>query len=165
MTPRLLSILILGMLSPAAHAANDFVVKPFLALVTMEEYKDGIAAGLGLGWPLENFTRFLSAEVEYMKSFARMESTSGKRSFSKTAAFAALTYPFDPRVRFKGKIGFRYATYKDTGAGSGSGDDVGADFGVGVQLLLDSLRTVEVEYITSDENDFSQALVGLRIQF
>jgi hypothetical protein len=164
MTPRLLLTLMLFLLAPAAHAAAGFVVKPFVALVTMDEYKDGIAGGLGLSWPLENLSRYLTAEAEFMKSFARMESSSGKRSFSKTAVFGALTYPFDPRVQFKGKVGIRYAAYESSGADS-SGNDVGADFGVGAQLLLDNLRTIELEYITSDENRFSQLMLGLRIQF
>ncbi len=164
MFPRLLGLLFLSATSLTAPAATDFVVKPFGAIVKMQGYEDGVAAGLGVSWPLRQLTPYLSAETEFMKTFSRLEGDAGNLTFSKVAAYAALTYPFDPRVQLKGKVGFRYAALKESGSG-GNSSDTGADWGVGVQLLLDNLRSIELEYITSDENNFSQMLVGLRIQF
>ncbi len=164
MKSRLLLTTFLALLIPIAHGQDGFVVKPFAALVSMDSYTNGVAAGIGIGWPLPYFSQYMTAEAEYMKSFARMESSSGRRSFAKGAIFAALTYPFDPRIHFKGKVGLRYATYENSGTGDAGGNDIGGDFGLGAQVLLDNLRTVEIEYITSDENRFSQFLVGLRLK-
>lgn len=160
---RLICCLLVTTVASSVHATADFIVKPFAAVVTMDGYDNGIAAGLGISWPLRQLAPYLTAEAEFMKSFAKMDGNDTDRAFSKVGAYGALTYPFDPRVNIKGKLGFRYAAFKDSGSDSSS--DTGVDWGAGLQLLLDSRKTVEFEYITSDENNFSQWLAGLRIQF
>lgn len=150
-----------ALLTGTSANAVEFYVKPMVSLVDMSGYDNGYALGLGIARPLPQLTPYLSAEAEFLKSFSQLRNNDGKVSFSKTAVFAALTYPFDPRVQIKGKAGIRYATF----SGANDDNDIGMDWGAGALLLLDNLHTISFEYIVSDENDFTQLVAAWMIPF
>jgi hypothetical protein len=154
-------VMVGALLISTGATAADFYAKPMLALVGLHGYDDAYAVGLGISRPLPQMSPYLGAEVDFLKSFSKLKSNSGDLSFSKVAAFAALTYPLDPRVQIKARVGLRYAAF----SGADDDSDTGVDWGVGALLLLDSLRTVTLEYVTSDENNFTQVIAGLQLAF
>ena len=84
----------------------------------------------------------------------------GAVTFNKTAVFMNYSFPIEPRIFLHGKVGLRYAAFKNSVSGADS--DVGMDWGIGTLLKLDHNRNVVLEFITSDENKFSQLAVGLQ---
>jgi hypothetical protein len=118
---------------------------------------------VGIGRSVPELLPWLNVEAEFLKSFTKLERDGAQRSFSKTAAFAALVYPVDPRVLIKGKVGIRYAAF--TADGTGSDRDLGTDWGVGALYRWDRTRLLAVEYMTSDYNDFSQLVASVQFHF
>lgn len=155
----LLPIVLLGAVcaAPCAHAEDYLRVEG--AVVSLSGYNDANAAGFAWGRDMPHVLPRMSAEVEFLKGFTKLRGANSV-SFSKTAGFAAFTFPVDPRIVVKGKVGLRYATF-DTSS-NGQDNDLGVDFGIGALYTLDRARRVVAEYISSDDNDFSQFLLGLQ---
>lgn len=143
---------------PNAHAAN--YARALAVIASLDGYQDAYALGAGVGRDLPRVMPYLGVEGEFFKSFAKLDGKSGDRTFNKTAVFMTYSYPVEPRIQINGKVGLRYVAFKDTVAGSSS--DAGVDWGVGALLALDHNRNVVLEFITDDENKFSQFAVGLQ---
>lgn len=141
-----------------AHAEN--YARAVGVLAALDGYNNAYAAGVSVGRDLPRLLPHLGVEGEFFKSFSKMHSNTGELTFNKTAVFLAYAYPIEPRLYIKGKVGLRYAAFKDTSTGNDS--DVGVDWGIGTLLRLNHNRNVVVEFITSDENNFSQLAVGLQ---
>lgn len=154
--------LIIFMLTAIAghHAHAENYVRAMGVLASLDEYSASYAVGVSVGRDLPQLLPHLGVEGEFFKSFSKMDGKNGDLTFNKTALFATYTYPLEPRIRIFGKTGLRYAAFKDTAAGDSS--DVGMDWGIGTVLALDHNRNVILEFITSDENNFSQLAVGLQ---
>jgi hypothetical protein len=159
----LAAIILASTLLPCSGARADVYAKPLAALVRVDGWSDALAAGVGIGRSVPELTQWLVVEAEFLKSFTKLERAEAQRSFSKTAAFAALVFPVDPRVFIKGKVGIRYASFDADG--SGGDRDLGADWGVGALYLWDRSRMIALEYMTSDYNDFSQLVAGVQFHF
>lgn len=144
--------------APGAHAEDYLRIEG--ALTSLTGYKDAYAAGFAWGRDLPQLLPHMNAEVEFLKGFTRLRG-SDDLSYSKTAGFAAFTFPVDPRIVVKGKVGLRYATLDHSGNG-GQDNDLGVDFGIGALFTLDRTRRICAEYISSDDNEFSQFLFGLQ---
>jgi len=129
-------------------------------VASLDEYKDSYAVGVGVGRDLPRLAPHLGVEGEFFKSFSKMDGKTGDLTFNKTAVFATYSYPIETRVHLHGKVGLRYAAFKDSVAGDSS--NVGVDWGIGTLLVLDHNRNLVVEFITSDENKFSQLAIGLQ---
>ena len=158
-TLRLLVVVALTLAAwPSARAENYARVVGVLA--SLDEYKDSYAIGVGVGRDLPRLAPHLGVEAEFFKSFSKMDGKTGDLTFNKTTVFATYSYPIETRIHINGKVGLRYAAFKDTVAGDSS--DVGVDWGIGALLALDHNRNVVLEFITSDENKFSQLVVGLQ---
>ena len=145
----------------SAHAEN--YARALGVLASMDGYNNSYAVGAAIGRDLPRLLPHLGVEGEFFKSFSKMHGKNGDLTFNKAAVFATYTYPIDPRIRLSGKVGLRYAGFKNTLNGDSS--DTGMDWGVGSVLALDHNRNVIFEYITSDENKFSQLAVGLQFYY
>lgn len=143
--------------APGAHAGDYLRIEG--ALVSLTGYDDAHAAGFAWGRDLPHLLPRMSAEIEFMKGFNKLRGANSL-SFSKTAGFAAWTFPVDPRIVVKGKVGLRYATFNRSG--NGQDNDLGVDFGIGALYTLDRARRLSAEYISSDDNEFSQFILGLQ---
>ncbi|MBI3775132.1 MAG: outer membrane beta-barrel protein [Gammaproteobacteria bacterium] len=130
------------------------------ALASLDGYSDSYALGVSVGRDLPRLAPHLGVEGEFFKSFSKMDGTPGDVTFNKTAAFVTYTYPIELRIYMHGKVGLRYAALKNSVTGDDS--DVGVDWGVGAMFALDHHRNVVLEFITSDENNFSQLALGLQ---
>jgi len=142
------------------NARAENYARALAVLASLDGYKDSYAIGIGVGRDLPRLAPHLGVEGEFFKSFSKMDGKTGDLTFNKTALFATYSYPIEPRIHITGKVGLRYAALKNTVAGDES--DVGVDWGVGALLALDHNRNVVVEFITSDENNFSQLAIGLQ---
>lgn len=149
-----------ALVAPSAQAEDYLRLEA--ALVSLSGYDDANAAGFAWGRDLPRQLPHMSAEVEFLKGFTKLRG-SNSLSFSKTAAFAAFTYPADPRILAKGKVGLRYSTLDRSGKG-GMNNDLGVDFGIGALYILDRTRRLTVDYISGNDNDFSQFILGLQFQ-
>jgi len=129
-------------------------------LASLDGYGDAYAVGVSVGRDLPRLAPHLGVEGEFFKSFSKMDGTTGDQTFNKTAVFATYSYPVESRIFITGKVGLRYAAFKNSVAGDDN--DVGMDWGIGTLLGLDHNRNVVVEFITSDENKFTQLAVGLQ---
>lgn len=141
-----------------AHAEN--YVRALGVMATLDSYTSSYAVGVSVGRDLPRLLPHLGVEGEFFKSFSKMHGPNGNLTFNKTAVFATYSYPIDPRIHITGKAGLRYTAFKDTVSGDSS--DVGMDWGIGTLLALDHNRNVVLEFITSDENKFSQFAIGLQ---
>lgn len=145
----------------SAHAEN--YARALGVLASMDGYNNAYAVGAAMGRDLPRLLPYLGVEGEFFKSFSKMHGKNGDLTFSKAAVFATYSYPIEPRIRLSGKVGLRYVSFKNTLNGDSS--DTGMDWGVGTVLALDRNRNVVFEYITSDENKFSQLAVGLQFVY
>lgn len=143
---------------PNAHAAN--YARALGVLASLDGYNDSYAVGVAVGRDLPRLLPHLGVEGEFFKSFSKMSGKTSDLTFNKTAVFVTYSYPVEPRIHINGKVGLRYAAFKDSVAGSNN--DTGVDWGVGALLAFDHNRNVVLEFITSDENKFSQFAVGLQ---
>ena len=158
-TSRALIVVVLTLAAwPNARAENYARVLGVLA--SLDGYGDAYAVGVAIGRDLPQLAPHLGVEGEFFKSFSKMGSASGAVTFNKTAVFMNYSFPVEPRIFLHGKVGLRYAAFKNSVSGDNS--DVGMDWGIGTLLKLDHNRNVVLEFITSDENKFSQLAVGLQ---
>ena len=141
-----------------AHAAN--YARALGVLASLDGYNDSYAVGVAVGRKLPRLLPHLGVEGEFFKSFSKMRGKTSDLTFNKTAAFVTYSYPVEPRIYLNGKGGLRYAAFKDSV--TGDNNDTGVDWGVGARLAFDHNRNVVLEFITSDENKFSQFAVGLQ---
>lgn len=156
---RILVVVVLTFAAGAdAHAAN--YARALGVLASLDGYKDSYAVGVAVGRELPRLLPHLGIEGEFFKSFSKMSGPNSNLTFNKTAVFVTYSYPVEPRIYLNGKVGLRYAAFKDSAAGNNN--DTGVDWGVGALLAFDHKRNVVVEFITSDENKFSQFAVGLQ---
>lgn len=159
LTLRILSLVLLPTaVWHSAHAEN--YARALGVLASLDGYNNAYAIGAAMGRDLPRLLPYLGIEGEFFKSFSKMHGANGDLTFNKAALFATYTYPIDPRIRLGGKVGLRYASFKNTLNGDSS--DTGMDWSVGTVLVLDHNRNVVLEYITSDENKFSQLAIGLQ---
>ena len=158
LTLRAFAVAVLAAASHHAHAEN--YARALGVLATLDGYRSSYAVGVSVGRDLPQLLPHLGVEGEFFKSFSKMDGKNGNLTFNKTAVFATYSYPIEPRIHINGKAGLRYAAFKDTVTGDSS--DVGMDWGIGALLALDHNRNVVLEFITSDENKFSQFAVGLQ---
>lgn len=156
---RILSVLLFGVFFtlPCAYAEDFLRIEG--AATSLSGYKEAYAAGFAWGRDLPHLLPRMSAEVEFLKGFTKLRGAN-TLSFSKTAGFAAFTFPVDRRISVKGKVGLRYATFD--ASSSGQDNDLGVDFGFGALFTLDRARRISAEYISSDDNNFSQFILGLQ---
>lgn len=153
----LVSILILAA-GQSARAEN--YARVLGALASLDGYSDSYAVGFAVGRDLPRLAPHVGVEGEFFKSFSKMDGSNGDVTFNKTAVFATYSYPIEPRIFIHGKVGLRYAALKNSVTGDDS--DIGVDWGVGTLLALDHNRNVVLEFITSDENKFTQFVLGLQ---
>lgn len=146
---------------PNARAEN--YTRVLAALASLDGHSDAYALGVAVGRDLPRLAPHLGVEGEFFKSFSKMNSSNGAVTFNKTAVFINYSYPLEPRIFIYGKVGMRYAAFKNSARGDDS--DVGVDWGVGTLLAFDHNRNVVLEYLTSDENNFSQLALGLQFYY
>lgn len=156
-----------------ALAQTDYYVKPLLAITQMENYTEGLAIGMAWAKNLYHYLPHTAVEGEIIKSFTTIsptndDSTNTKRSFTKTAIYAILSYPLDPRLSIKGKLGLYYTAFEDrTGdaKSNSSADGISLEIGTGLLIRLDRHKDLVVEVLTNSANATYYLTAGLQLNY
>lgn len=164
-----------------AQAANYASVQ--LGMADVSGMDSGTAIIGTLGMPMPEVHKNFAFEAEITKALSKPKHTESfsfggqnytikaEADYFTLAGYGVMTFPINPQVDLRGRIGLLYESVKVTikddffgTSASGSDSEIGLAFGFGGTYKLSSTRKVIVEF-TQIESDITHLSAGVQFQF